>query len=422
VAKAQPVRRWTGRAIGLDLHRDFCEVAICEEGVTRSAGRVLMTPEGIESLAESLLPTDRVVMEVSSAAWEVARRLEGCCQRVVVVSPDDTGIAHARAKTDKLDARTLASLLWRGELEAVWTPDDRVRVLRRRLHRREQLVRARTRAKNEVHGVLMRTLQGKPPCSDMFGVKGRRWLDHLQQRLAVEEAETLQSAVRQIDFLDREIEQVERMVAKQMLSWPETRRLLTVPGVNVIAAATFLAAVGDITRFRDSRNLVAYLGLDPRVRQSGDQPARPGRISKRGSAQARWGLVEAAWSVVQQPGPLRAFYERIKSRRGHGKAIVAAARKLAVLFWCLLSRGEDYAHQQPSLTAQKLRRLEVAAGAPTRKGKPSGVWATRERMRQAEKQLAEQAQASYERTVRDWQAAGPKRKKQSGASVTAERA
>jgi transposase len=110
---------------------------------------------------------------------------------VVVVSPDDTGIAQARAKTDKLDCRTLARLLWRGELEAVWTPDERVRVLRRRLHRREQLVRARTRAKNEVPGVLMRTLQGKPPCSDMFGVKGRRWLEQLQQRLAVEEAETL---------------------------------------------------------------------------------------------------------------------------------------------------------------------------------------------------------------------------------------
>jgi transposase len=130
-------------------------------------------------------------------------------------------------------------------------------------------------------------------------------------------------------------------------------------------------------------------------------------------------LVEAAWSVVQQPGPLRAFYERIKARRGHGKAIVATARKLATLFWCLLSRGEDYAHQQPSLTALKLRRLEVTAGAPTRKGKPSGTWATRERMRQAEKQLAEQAQASYERTVRDWQAAGPKNRAQ---AVTPERA
>ena len=75
--------------------------------------------------------------------------------------------------------------------------------------------------------------------------------------------------------------------------------------MNVIAAATFLAAVGDITRFRDSRKLIAYLGLDPRVRQSGDHPVRPGRISKRGSAQARWALVEAAWSVVQQPAAAR---------------------------------------------------------------------------------------------------------------------
>jgi transposase len=97
--------------------------------------------------------------------------------------------------------------------------------------------------------------------------------------------------------------------------------------------------------------LVAYLGLDPKTRQSGEQPARAGRITKRGSASARWALVEAAWSVVCQPGPLRAYYQRIRARRGHGKAIVAAARKLAVLFWCLLHRGEDYAHQ-PSLTAQ----------------------------------------------------------------------
>jgi Raf kinase inhibitor-like YbhB/YbcL family protein len=194
-------------------------------------------------------------------------------------------------------------------------------------------------------------------------------------------------------------------VAKQMLTWPESKRLLTVPGVNLVAAATFLAAVGDIARFRNSRRLVAYLGLDPRVRQSGDQPARSGSISKRGSVSARWALVEATWSVVNQPGPLRAFYLRIRSRRGHGKAIVATARKLAVLCWCMLTRGQDYAHQQPSLTAQKLRRLELAAGAPVRKGKPSGVWVTHQKMRHAEKQLAAQAQASYERTVRDWKAA-----------------
>jgi transposase len=185
--------------------------------------------------------------------------------------------------------------------------------------------------------------------------------------------------------------------------------LLTVPGVNVICAAEFLAAIGDIRRFRSSRRLVAYLGLDPRVRQSGSEPARGGRISKQGSASARWALVEAAWSVVRQPGPLHAFSERIRARRGHGKAVVASARKLASLFWCLLSRGEDYAHQQPSLTAKKIRRLELTAGAATLKGTRTGVWATRERMRQAERELADQAEASYARTVRDWQAAKPAR-------------
>jgi hypothetical protein len=85
-------------------------------------------------------------------------------------------ITSARAKTDKLDARTLASLLWRGELEAVWMPDARWRILRRRLARREQLVRARTRTKTEVHAGLQRRLQAKPPCCDLFGVRGRQWL------------------------------------------------------------------------------------------------------------------------------------------------------------------------------------------------------------------------------------------------------
>src|SRR6476646_1848741 len=164
--------RWVGRAIGLDVHRDFCVVAICEDGRVRSAGRVPSTPEGIRTLAESLLASDRVALEVTGSCWEVARLLEPCVDRVVVVSPDDTGIASARAKTDKLDARTLASLLWRGELEAVWMPDDRCRVLRRRLARREQLMRSRSRAKNEIHAALQRRLQAKPPCSDLFGVKG----------------------------------------------------------------------------------------------------------------------------------------------------------------------------------------------------------------------------------------------------------
>src|SRR5437868_10700757 len=110
------VTRWVGRAIGLDVHRDFCEVAICEDGQVRSAGRVPSTPDGIAGLAQSLLSTDRVALEVTGSCWEVARILDPHVDRVVVVSPDDTGIASARAKTDKLDARALGSLLWKGEL------------------------------------------------------------------------------------------------------------------------------------------------------------------------------------------------------------------------------------------------------------------------------------------------------------------
>ena len=355
---------------------------------------------------------------MTGSCWEVARLLEPHVDRVIVVSPDDTGIASARAKTDRLDARTIASLLWRGELEAVWMPDERCRILRRRLARREQLVRSRTRAKNEIHAVLQRRLQGKPPCSDLFGVKGRAWLAGLE--LPLEERESVDAGIRHIDFLDAEVAAVERLIAQQALSWPEIRRLMTVPGVNLVCAASFIAAVGDTRRFITSRRLVAYLGLDPKVKQSGEAPVRSGRISKRGSASARWALVEAAWTAVLQPGPLHAFYERTKARRGHGKAIVATARKLSVLFWCMLTRGEDYAHQQPSLTNKKLRRLEITAGAPKYTPGSRGIWSANDAVRQAERALAEQAETSYKRMVQDQKAGGPARKV--GASVTVEHA
>lgn len=405
-----------GRCVGLDVHLEFIQIAICEDGRPWSGGRVPATAEGIGALIDSLLPSDRVALEVTGSSREIVRRLEGHVKQVVVVSPADTGIAQARAKTDRLDARALAKLLWTGELEAVWMPPEWICRMRRRLARREQLVRTRARVKNEIHAVLMRQLKGRAPASDLFGVKGREWLRALE--LPEVEDETVTACLRHIEFLDAEVEQVERLIAEQALHSPQVKRLLSVPGVNVICAAIFIAAVGDIRRFKDHRKVVAYLGLDPRVYQSGTAPARSGRISKQGSPRARWALVEAARSVARQPGPLHAFYERLRARKGHNAAIVAVARKLAVLFYCMLTREQDYAHQQPSLTAKKLRLLEVKAGAPTVKGKPTGVWATRERMRQAERALAQQAEASYKRSVADWQATA-KTKTKVGASVTA---
>ena len=76
---------WVGRAVGLDVHRDFCVVAICEDGEVRSAGRVPATPDGFTALAQSLLASDRVALEVTGSCWEVARILEPHVNRVVVV-------------------------------------------------------------------------------------------------------------------------------------------------------------------------------------------------------------------------------------------------------------------------------------------------------------------------------------------------
>ena len=168
------------RSVALDVHLDFCEVAIVEDGEVRSAGRIETKPEQIELFASSLGPDDRVALEVTGNAWEIARTIEPHVAEVLVVSPSDTGIRQARAKTDRLDARTLARLLAAGSLDGVWVPDRWTWVMRRRLSRRSQLVWARSRAKNQVHAVLMRQLVGRPPVADLFGVKGRRWLSGLQ--------------------------------------------------------------------------------------------------------------------------------------------------------------------------------------------------------------------------------------------------
>ena len=97
----------------------------------------------------------------------------------------------------------------------------------------------------------------------------------------------------------------------------------------------------------------------------------------------------------------------------HAPAVATArrsSRKLAILFWCMLCRGEDYAHQQPSLTKKKLRRLELTAGAPKYTKTARGVWSSNQAIRQAERELAAQAEASYKRLVKDQQADAPARK------------
>jgi transposase len=259
-----------------------------------------------------------------------------------------------------------------------------------------------------VQAILHRNLIPRCPAADLFGLKGRRWL--AEQDLPADERQAVEALLRQLDFHAQELGLIDAELARVALGCENTRRLMTIPGVDVAVAMSITAAVGDFSRFSSPNKLVRYVGLNPRVKQSGGQPASHGRITKQGRAHARGMLVEAAWAAAKTPGPLRAFFERVRARRGMQIAVVATARKLAVLCWHMITKGEDYAFQRPSLTAQKLRALELRAGAPPRRGqKGKAASYSLKDVRAREKALAEQAEQAYRQLVADWQAKTPKR-------------
>jgi transposase len=397
------------RCFGLDVHREFAQVAIWQDGHVRQAGQVAATPEGLRLFADSLAPSDEVAVEATCNTHAIAKLLEGRVARVVISNPQKTrAIAEAKVKTDKVDAAVLAQLLAADYLPAVWLADDQTHALRRQVARRAHLVRQRTRLKNQVQAILHRNLIPRCPAADLFGRKGRGWL--AEQPLPVDEFQAVGALLRQLDFHAQELAIIDAELGRVALGSAEVRRLMTIPGVDATVALSIVAAVGDFARFRAPEKLVSYLGLNPRVRQSGGQPASHGRITKQGRAHARGMLVEAAWAASKTPGPLRAFYQRVRARRGMQIAVVATARKLAVLCWHLITKGEDYAFARPSLTAQKLRRLELRAGMPSRrgrKGKAAGY--SLKEVRARENALNEQAEQAYRQLVADWQAKAPKR-------------
>jgi transposase len=253
--------------------------------------------------------------------------------------------------------------------------------------------------------------------SDLFGVKGCAWL--AGQHLPAHEREMVDACLRHLDFLDSELKLLDRAVAQRVLGSEEMLRLLQLPGVSATTAATIMAAIGDVSRFPTPRHLVGYFGLNPRVRQSGSDAcasrsylqARAGRRSGRAR---RSGVGRGP-----QPGALRAFWERTAAKRGSKIATIAVARKLVVLAWHLLTKREDYAFQRPAALAEKLRTLELLAGAPPHRGHRahSRVRVTPQQ-RELDKELARQAEVAYRRLVTDWQATGPK----AGAGATPGRA
>ena len=143
------------RVIGMDIHRTFAEVVIWEAGQLRPAGRVDMSRAGLEGFGRTLNKEDEVVVEATGNAMAVVRALEPHVARVIVANPTQVkAIAYAQVKTDKIDAGVLASLRAANFLPEVWLPDTGTERMRRQVARRNQVVRHRTRIKNEVHAIL----------------------------------------------------------------------------------------------------------------------------------------------------------------------------------------------------------------------------------------------------------------------------
>src|SRR3954449_8932135 len=250
------------RVIGTDIHRTFAEVVVREDGRLRPHGRVDMTRSGLEGFGRTLSKDDEVVVEATGNAMAVVRVMSPYVARVIVANPLQVkAIAHARIKTDKIDAGVLASLRAADFLPEVWLPDVETERMRRLVARRNQVVRHRTRVKNEVHGILPAHLVPPCPHADPFNGPGRAWLD--RQVLPDDERAAIARHLRELDRLGEDLAVLDRDIGETVVENPEVKRLLTIAGVNVTVAAGLVAAIGDIHRFSSPQKPVSYFGLNP---------------------------------------------------------------------------------------------------------------------------------------------------------------
>ena len=397
------------RIIALDVHRSFAQTAILESGKLRDAGKIDLEYSRLLRFARKLKPDDEIVIEATGNTSAIVRVLLPFVGRVVIANPILVrAIAWAKVKTDKIDAAVLAKLHASGFLPEVWMPNEETEARRRVVAERTQLVSQMTRLKNRIQSVLHANLI--PPYKGvLFSQRGRAWLE--AQPLAEDQRRVIVRHAGELDRLGAELAEVDKSLAQKALDEPQVKRLMTITGVNATVAMSVLAAIGDIHRFSSPEKLVSYFGLNPRVRQSGDKPAYHGRITKQGRAHARSMLVEAAWVISGAPGPLRAFFIRIRDKRGKHVAAVATARKLAVIVWHILTKDEDYTWDRPALLQWKLRKLELKAGHPSRRGgkqKGSAAAYSNKSVRDSEREAISNAEEQYRRFVATWKQQSPK--------------
>lgn len=361
------------RFVGFDLSRATVQVAIVDsEGQLLLNRKLPLRHEPLVAFVATKLDAgDEVAVEATGNTWAVVDILTPHVAKVVVSNPLRTrAIASAKVKTDKVDARVLAELLRCRYLPEVWQPDATTRHLRDLTHQRAALVGQRTAVKNRIHAQLAHRLL-TVPVSDLFGRKGLAWLAALPLDEAGRAA--VDSQLRLLAAVEAEVERLDAELAGHAWREDQVRLLMTLPGVSMVVAIAVLAAWGDVRRFPTAAQAAAYLGLVPSTRQSGTS-CYHGPITKQGASRARWLLVQAAQHLDRNPGPLGHFFRRLARRKCRNVAVVAAARKLAVIAHRMLVTGEPYRYALPAPTATKLAAVRVAAtGERRRGGLPKGA-------------------------------------------------
>jgi transposase len=288
-------------------------------------------------------PTSRVILETSSEAFRVADAARAAGHEVRVVRSTlakQLGIGDRGIKTDIRDARTLSLLSCRTDVESVHIPTEQTRQLRSTVTSRELLVQTRTQlinhAKAWLRTQLWRLRSGSP--------------ETLPDRLRAKATEQNQVLPPHIERVVLSLEAINLQVTaattemKKLAKESSTCRLLmTIPGIGPITAVTFVAAIGEISRFEHGHRLESYVGLTPGECSSSERERRTS-ITKAGPSSVRRTLIQAAWAVWRgyPNDPMARWAMNIAERRGRPIAIVALARKLAGIMYAVWRTETPY--------------------------------------------------------------------------------
>jgi len=327
------------KIVGCDLHTRYQQIAMLDEETGELVERRLEHAGGeAKEFYTQLAGPVRVGIEATGHTRWFERLLAQLGHELWVGDAARIRASAVRKqKTDARDAALLLELLLSGRFPRLWRPSAEQRDLRQLLWHRQKLVWMRNAVGNQLHALAM----GEGICrkKQLFTKKGRAELEQLNlDRWA---SRRRQELLRMLDQVDASLKQFDEAVSNQAEHSAEAARLMTHPGVGPVTSLAFVLMVGPVARFQRSKQLVSYLGLNPREHSSGGKQ-KLGSISKQGNPMLRGLLVEAGHTAARMDAELRRDYQRLRLRRGGSVAKVAIARKLAVRMYWMLRRQVNY--------------------------------------------------------------------------------